>query len=559
FRGAQLASDDNMLPDSQKGFAPVIHGIARGTAQVSVKQNGYEIYQSTVPPGPFTINDLYSAGNGGDLQVTIKEADGSSQVFTVPYSSVPVLQREGHTRYAVTAGEYRSGSNQQEKPKFFQSTVMRGLPAGWTLYGGTQLADRYRAFNLGVGKNLGQLGALSLDITQANATLPDDSEHQGQSVRFLYNKSLTDTGTNIQLVGYRYSTRGYFGFADTTYNRMSGYNVETQDGVVQMKPKFTDYYNLAYNKRGRVQLSVTQQLGRTATLYLSGSHQTYWGTSSADQQLQAGLNAAVDDINWTLSYSLSNDLNGRTTSLAGLYGTLLEDNNLSYSVQTGYAGGGDGNSGGTGYAALNYRGGYGNANVGYSRSDGIKQLYYGLSGGVLAHADGVTLSQPMNDTVVLIKAPGADGVKVENQTGVRTDWRGYAVLPYATEYRENRVALDTNTLANNVDLDDAVVSIVPTHGAIARAEFKASVGMKLLMTLTHNGKPVPFGAIASAVDSQASSIVADNGQVYLSGMPLAGKVRAKWGEGPNASCEASYSLPPESQNQALSQLSAACR
>ncbi len=566
FRGAQLASDDNMLPDSQKGFAPVIHGIARGTAQVSVKQNGYEIYQSTVPPGPFTINDLYSAGNGGDLQVTIKEADGSSQVFTVPYSSVPVLQRESHTRYAVTAGEYRSGNDRQDKPKFFQSTVMRGLPAGWTLYGGTQLADRYRAFNLGVGKNMGELGALSLDITQANATLPDDSEHQGQSVRFLYNKSLTDTGTNIQLV-----------------------------------PKFTDYYNLAYNKRGKIQLSVTQQLGRTATLYLSGSHQTYWGTSSADQQLQAGLNAAVDDINWTLSYSLtknawqqgrdqmlalnisipfshwmrsdstsawrngnasysmSNDLNGRTTSLAGLYGTLLEDNNLSYSMQTGYAGGGDGNSGGTGYAALNYRGGYGNANVGYSRSDGIKQLYYGLSGGVLAHADGITLSQPMNDTVVLIKAPGADGVKVENQTGVRTDWRGYAVLPYATEYRENRVALDTNTLANNVDLDDAVVSIVPTHGAIARAEFKASVGMKLLMTLTHNGKPVPFGAIAAAVDSQTSSIVADNGQVYLSGMPLAGKVRAKWGEGPNASCEASYILPPESQNKALSQLSAACR
>ncbi|MBL0812283.1 fimbrial biogenesis usher protein [Klebsiella michiganensis] len=601
FRGAQLASDDNMLPDSQKGFAPVIHGIARGTAQVSVKQNGYEIYQSTVPPGPFTINDLYAAGNGGDLQVTIKEADGSSQVFSVPYSSVPVLQREGHTRYAATAGEYRSGSNQQEKPKFFQGTLLHGLPAGWTLYGGTQLADRYRAFNLGVGKNMGDLGALSLDITQANATLPDDSEHQGQSVRFLYNKSLTDTGTNIQLVGYRYSTHGYFSFADTTYSRMSGYNVATQDGVIEVKPTFTDYYNLAYNKRGKIQASITQQLGRTATLYLNGSHQTYWGTGKADQQLQAGLNTAVNDINWTLSYSLtknawqqgrdqmlavnvnipfshwlrsdsksawrhasasysmSNDLNGRTTSLAGLYGTLLEGNNLSYSMQTGYAGGGEGNSGGTGYAALNYRGGYGNANVGYSRSDGIKQLYYGLSGGVLAHADGVTLSQPMNDTVVLIKAPGADNVKVENQTGVQTDWRGYAVLPYATEYRENRVALDTNSLADNVDLDDAVVSVVPTHGAIARAEFKAHVGLKLLMSLIYNGKPVPFGALVTPAGSQGSSIVADNGQVYLSGMPLAGKVLAKWGEGPNASCEADYSLPPESKNQALSQLSAVCR
>lgn len=601
FRGAQLASDDNMLPDSQKGFAPVIHGIARGTAQVSIKQNGYEIYHSTVPPGPFSISDLYAAGNGGDLQVTIKEADGSSQNFTVPYSSVPVLQREGHTRYAVTAGEYRSGNDQQEEPTFFQSTLLHGLPAGWTLYGGTQLADRYRAFNLGVGKNMGILGALSVDVTQANATLPDDSKHQGQSVRFLYNKSLSDVGTNIQLVGYRYSTRGYFSFADTTYRRMSGYDIETQDGVIQVKPKFTDYYNLAYNKRGKVQVSLTQQLGRTATLYLSGSHQTYWGVDSADEQLQAGLNTAVGDINWTLSYSLtknawqdgrdqmlainvnipfshwlrsdsqsvwrhasasysmSNDLNGRMTNLAGLYGTVLEDNNLSYSVQTGYAGGGEGNSSSTGYATLNYRGGSGNANIGYSRSDGLKQFYYGMSGGVLAHANGVTLSQPLNDTVVLIKAPGAEGAKVENQTGVRTDWRGYAVLPYATEYRENRVALDTNTLADNVDLDEAVVNVVPTHGAIVRAEFNAHVGMKLLMTLLHNGKPVPFGAIVTADSSQSSSIVADNGQVYLSGMPLAGKVRVKWGDGANASCVADYRLAAENQQQLLSQLTAQCR
>lgn len=129
FRGAQLASDDNMLPDSQRGFAPVIHGIARGTAQVTIKQNGYDIYNSTVPPGPFTINDIYAAGNSGDLQVTIKEADGSTQIFTVPYSSVPLLQREGHTRYSITAGEYRSGNAQQEKPRFFQSTLLR--PSGW--------------------------------------------------------------------------------------------------------------------------------------------------------------------------------------------------------------------------------------------------------------------------------------------------------------------------------------------------------------------------------------------------------------------------------------------
>ncbi len=35
------------------------------------------------------------------------------------------------------------------------------------------------------GKTWGALGALSVDMTQANSTLPDDSQHDGQSVRFL--------------------------------------------------------------------------------------------------------------------------------------------------------------------------------------------------------------------------------------------------------------------------------------------------------------------------------------------------------------------------------------
>ncbi|QDL35804.1 fimbrial biogenesis usher protein [Serratia liquefaciens] len=600
FRGVQFASDDNMLPDSQKGFAPAVHGIARSTAQVSIMQNGYQIYNTTVPPGPFIINDLYAAGSAGDLQVTIKEADGSRQVFSIPYASVPILRREGHISYALTAAEYRSGNKQQEKPKFFQGTVLYGIPAGFTLYGGTLLADRYNAVNFGVGKNMGVLGGLSADITQANATLPDSSQHQGQSVRFLYNKSFKTTGTNLQLVGSRYSTSGYFNFSDTTYHRMSGHSIENQDSIIGVRKKLTDYYNMNYNKRGKLQLSISQPLSTTATFYMSNSFQTYWGTGKTAHQIQAGLNTAIKDINWNLSYSLaknpwqkvrdqmlavniniplshwmrsdnksawrqasanysmSNDMKGQTTNLAGVHGTLFDDNNLSYNVQKGFTRGGNRANGDSGYTSLNYRGGYGNANVGYSHSDNIKQLNYGFSGGVLVHADGMTLSQPLNDTVVLIKAPGASGVKLENQTGVRTDWRGYAVQPFAMEYRENRVALDTNSLADNVDLDDAVTHVVPTRGAIVRAEFNAHLGFKLLISLTYKGKAVPFGAMVTTNSNQGGSIVADNGQVYLSGMPLAGNIQVKWGDGENASCKAQYRLKKNTQKTGLNQLSVVC-
>ncbi|MDQ7099072.1 MULTISPECIES: fimbrial biogenesis usher protein [unclassified Serratia (in: enterobacteria)] len=601
FRGVQVVSDDNMLPDSQRGFAPVIHGIARGTASVSIKQNGYVVYQTTVPPGAFTIDDLYATGNSGDLMVTVKEADGATQVFSVPFSSVPMLQREGQVKYSVTAGQYRSGNRQQDKPKFIQGAAFWGLNEGWTVYGGTRVSNDYNAFNLGLGKNLGYLGAVSADITQANTTLPDNSKHQGQSLRFLYNKSLNELGTNFQLVGYRYSTQGFYSLADTTWHRMNGSSVPSEDGSINVTPQPADYYNLNYKKRGRLQTTITQQVGRTSTVYLTGSHQSYWNTGRTDKQLQISYNSTIQDISWNLSYSLSQnawsegkdrllsfninipfshwmrsdtrsefrnanasyntstDLKGHTTNMAGLYGTLLEDDNLSYSVQTGYASGRNGNRSTAGNTALNYRGTYGSTNIGYSHNVEYKQLYYGASGGVLIHENGVTLGQAFSDTMILIEAPGAKHVSVENQTGVQTDWRGYAVLPYAMDYHENRISLNTDTLANNVELEEPVLSVVPTHGAVVRAAFKARVGLKVLMTLTNKGKPVPFGSIASYGDGQSGSIVADGGQVYLTGLLPKGSITVKWGNGANENCTANYSLPADNQKQALSYASAICR
>lgn len=160
----------------------------------------------------------------------------------------------------------------------------------------------------------------------------------------------------------------------------------------------------------------------------------------------------------------------------------------------------------------------------------------------MVHRNGVTLSQPLGDTNILVKAPGAAGVALENTTGVKTDWRGYAVVPYATTYRQNRVALDTNSMGQNVDIDDAVVNVVPTQGAMVRAEFNAHIGARVLMTLNHLNKPVPFGSTVTVNDSQQSSLVGDDGQVYLSGLPPSGTLVVQWGEGDDKRCSVAYQL-----------------
>lgn len=600
IRGVQLASDDNMLPDSQRGFAPTVRGIAHSNAQVTIKQNGYTIYQSYVPPGAFEINDLFPTSSSGDLTVEVKETDGSVNSYVVPYSAVPVLQREGRVKYSVSAGKYRSNSNQQDDVNTAQGTLIWGLPHGVTAYGGTQWSENYRALALGLGVNMGDYGALSMDITQARSQLADDSTHHGQSLRFLYAKSLSDFGTNIQLLGYRYSTKGFYTLEDTTYKHMDGYTIDTQDGEEYVEPELSDYYNLYYNKRGKAQVNISQQLGDQGAVFVTASRQSYWNTDETESLFQVGYSGSLEGISYNLSYnysqspgldeadqifafnisvplgkwlssadstspsknayatySASTDTHGNMTQNAGISGTLLSDNNLNYSVQQGYQNHGGGASGN---ASLEYDGGYGQANVGYNYSSNgdYQQVNYGLSGGIVAHRHGITLSQPLGDTNVLIAAPGASGVSVDGNAGVHTDWRGYAVVPYATTYRRNRMALDTASLPDDVDIDDAVTSVVPTRGALVLASFKANVGARALITLTHNGKPVPFGSSVTRSDDGSGSIVGDNGQVYLSGLAQDGVLTAQWGKGTNSHCTAHYHLPAKDESQPISRLTGVC-
>ncbi|MCF3402118.1 fimbria/pilus outer membrane usher protein, partial [Escherichia coli] len=158
-----------------------VRGIAKSRAQVTIKQNGYVIYQTYMPPGPFEISDLNPTSSAGDLEVTIKESDNSETVYTVPYAAVPILQREGHLKYSTTVGQYRSNGYNKKSPYVFQGELIWGLPLDITAYGGAQFSEDYRALALGLGLNLGVFGATSFDVTQANSSLVDGSKHQGQS------------------------------------------------------------------------------------------------------------------------------------------------------------------------------------------------------------------------------------------------------------------------------------------------------------------------------------------------------------------------------------------
>ena len=162
----------------------------------------------------------------------------------------------------------------------------------------------------------------------------------------------------------------------------------------------------------------------------------------------------------------------------------------------------------------------------------------------------MTLSQPLGNTNIRVEAPGAADVVVSNHKGIKTDSRGYAVIPYATPYRVNRVELDVTTAGPDVELDNAIVNKTPTDGAMVRAVIPTRVGLKAMFVVRHKNGVLPFGTVVSLLNSKndSSSIVGDNGSLYLSGLPQKGTVRAVWGTGSDKSCTATYRLDKQYYN-----------
>jgi len=589
FRGAQIYSDDNMRPDSLRGYAPVVRGIAQSNAQVTIRQNGNIIWQSYVPPGPFAIDDLYPTSASGDLEVSVREADGTVRQFVQPFSSVPIMQREGQFKYSVTVGEYRSTGGAARKPSFIQSTGIYGMPWSSTIYGGTLLAKRYQAASLGLGKGLDDIGSISLDSTFAATDFRDDTT-RGASFRFQYSKDVALSGTTFTLAGYRYSTSGYYDFDEangyypgalSSGAHRDGYRDDAQEKADR---EIYNQWRYSHNKRSKAQVNINQTLKAYGSLYLSAYEQQFWGIGEKERSLNLGYNTSYASVNYSMNYTYANtpyyrkadrvlafavqvpfdafmprswmNLSGSTSrrdssSSLGIAGTALADNQLAYNVQQGYTSHGQGASGS---ASLDYKAHFGEYQAGYNYTKDTRQVNYGATGGIVAHPYGVTFSQPLGDTLALVRAEGARHVNVQNNPGVYTDNAGYAIVPYVNPYHRNRLSLDIDSLNDKVDVLNNIQTVVPTQGALTVANFPTALGFKTMFTLT--GTDIPFGASATIRndDKSVPGIVDEKQRVYLGGVPERGEVVVRWD---NGQCTAPYHIGQ--QSTAVINITAVCR
>lgn len=616
-RGVQLATDDQMLPQSLRGYAPVVRGVADTNARVTIRQNGVQLYETTVAPGPFVIRDLYPTGYGGDLVVTVTEADGRQHSFSVPYASVAQLLRAGITRFDVAAGQLRSDFL-QDKPGVIQAAVQHGFDNVFTGYAGVQGSEGYAAALIGGAFNT-RFGALALDVTQAHASIPRYGTRDGQSFRITYSKILPDTDTSLTVAAYRYSTSGFLSLLDAESARdyarrgldalqylpantpmVDGVPIESlltpaQRAALAGSVYDTDNALTAHGllqQRNRFTLTLNQRLGQSGSLYANASVNDYWNRNGRDTQFQVGYNNHIGRLSWGISATRSRLVFGGydnqfflnaslplgvsphapnvsanlshsdalgSQEQAMLNGSLGQWNQFTYGATASH-----GDAGGGTAISVNagYRSPYAVFNASVGKGNGYSQESVSASGAIVAHRGGVTFGQPIGDTVALVHVPGGDGAHVTNAPGVRVDRLGYALVPYLTPYQLDTIQIDPQGLPLNVQLDATSAQVAPYAGAVVMVDFKSRSGRALIVRIRMaDGKPAPFGAQVFNAKGEPLGVVGQAGLTLLRGVDDRGHLSVQWqdAEGAAQACGFSYSLPKEAhQPSTYQQIQVTC-
>ena len=591
LRGVSLATDQRMRAQSLQGYAPQVHGIAESNATVTIRQNGFILYETTVAPGPFVISDLYATGYGGDLTVSVTQADGQRSSFIVPWSVAPQLLRVDTHTFNLNMGQVRQYGQADSSPRVFQASLAQGVSNYLTLYGGGSYTEGHHLTKLGLALGT-PFGAFSLDGSASRTRLPRQPSLSGQSLGVGYSHSLPASGTHLTLAMYRYSTRGYQGLYDALNLRERARDERGPQDFARQK--------------SRIDLTISQQLGQ-GTLSLYGSSVDFWRrqdgrqtsftfsygsqwrgvswnlsaqrTRIEDTRLAltdreysdevffgpAGQRGRLDNrLMLTLSMPLGGSLHAPSINTTvsrdrgdrhgsqqqvGISGLLGEFGEASYGL-SGTRSRGESATFNIANAYAAVRTGAGQLRGGYAQARGSTQLSFGAEGGMIAHADGITWSPRLGEAAALVLAPAAEGARLGQASGVRIDRRGFGVVPSLRAFHGNSISIDPRGMAVDVELKESVQRVVPTAGAVTFLKFETLSGRAVVIKAQQrNGKPLPFAAQVLDEQGREVGVIGQASKAFVRGLAERGTLTVAWGPAAADRCFIEYRLPKPASRQ----------
>ena len=568
LRGVRVSSEEALYPESERDYRPVVRGVARTNARVRVLQNNAVILEQNVPPGPFELADLNPISSVGNFQVVVSEADGSEQRFVVPFSISIGKLNPGSYRYSVATGLYRNFTSTQNT-QVVQAYVRYGLNSLITPTVDFLAGPNYRNLGLQTSFN-GALGGVSFN-TLFSHLFTSDINKKGRAHGVNY---VAPTWRNLSLyAGSNYQSEFY----TTPTAGLGNTNATTQVIFDTFKRSNFVSLGLGLDRFGSLSLGLVDQIGWGQAVSTK-QYQLGYGINLRRVNLFASLNRTFysDDrprldtvsVSATVPLSLGSwngglsagatQSTGRPVSTnlsfnSGASGELFDK--FNYGLNTSSSNGE--NSAG---AYASYQHAYGTIGASYSAgSSGSQQTGLNLSGGLVGHSGGLTLSPSLGDTFGIVEIPNGQGAGVLGSSA-QVNGYGYGVVPYLSPYYLNDVQISLETAPMGLEIDNASQKVAPVDGSIVKLKYKSTAGRPVAFTFNlPDGERIPIGASVMDKDGNELATLGQSNRALVRLQADEGVLKVVWGDGPNEQCDAAYKLDKaKSGNREFSRVKLMC-
>ncbi|EET4566659.1 PefC/AfrB family outer membrane usher protein [Escherichia coli] len=528
FYGTALRSNSNMRPWESRGYAPDISGIASTPSRITVKQNGYTVYSKMVPAGPYRLDDLRPMGNG-DLVVTVEDESGNKTEQVYPVTMLPTLLRPGEFQYNVAVGK-KNNSNELDKAFHSDSGMfwLGSLDYGFsttTLNSAFIMNDDYQAGGLGVTQMLGGVGTLSLSANVSKARYDNGDVKTGESFSAKYAKSFTDK-TDLQLLTYRYQSKGYVEFADFNPKdiwRYSRYGSQRSRYEARLSHRFDgtylsgSYWRQDYWMRDGHDTGSTLSLSTSfdsLSVFLNGSYSKYAWLDKADYSVSLSLSVPFD-LKGTRHYS-SNSV-GYTRTGGTTFNTsvsAMPTERLNYSLSANAGSKGDrGASASASYAFDAIQTNLGVSNS-YNKHGSNQTSFSGsVSGSVLGTTEtGPLFTKESSDTVGIVSIPGVEGVSVNGSMPTNSD--GNTVV-WLSEYSENSININMDNVPDDMEFETTSYNVVPTEKAMVYRRFDFKNMLRYILRVKDVQGNYLTGGDAKTEQGLNAGFISNNGVLLM--------------------------------------------
>ncbi len=522
FGGIQFGSNFSLTPGFIRQPLPVLSGVSAAPSTVELYVNDVLRQVSSVPTGPFALDNFPVMSGGGEARLVVRDILGRETVISQSFLTSAQLLAKGLNDWSLEGGTLRrelgSASNRYSHG-FLSGTWSRGISSDVTLEARAELTRRMRTAGLGAvvalpGQFLGK--AAWVASQEANVgrggywLLGFDRQGLRNSVSFEVRGATQDfrqlgldagvKPSKLQVAANwsaALENGQTFGIGVASISQFDSIRVSTLSGNYSMR--VGDRGNLNLTASRAIAGATGSAFGLSFTAPLEGARlfSASYGHHNGrdDAYVTYSKNPGVDDaLGWRALIGGETD---QARAEAGAY----------------------------------FAGRFGSVTGDVSATRNQQAVRLGANGGLVFTDRHLFVTRRINESFAVAEVAGYGGIGIGIGSNIlaRTDNRGIALVPRLIPYQNNAIRLDPRELPLNAEIESIEQIAVPAWRSAVKVVFPVRAGRGALIKIVfEDNQPAPPGAIVTIVGDKQEFYVARRGEAFVTGLKPVNRLNLQW-------------------------------